>query len=309
VLREGRGDLAAARSSSGCPAAGPSVLAPVSASVWAHVSAHVSRPSISAALCARTPQVWSTMEVTNVVGDWQVRISRTSTARGGVCDHARLPVRRRAAGAEVASVLCCARWTADWLLCVSAVFTSSSRMPCSQSRISAVTVALLTATASVRWLNDTWVFDGSAWLPLVPTEPTSAPSARYGHTLNLASAPTTPDQKAEDQQHLLLLLFGGDAGGRWLSPHQYSALLYNDVWLLQLAFSRDASDRQATGRGQKILSMAWRQVQPVNAGRAGQAVMEGEEAEPVARQAHHAFVSNGCLVNLCFKPMPGESLF
>jgi hypothetical protein len=63
VLREGRGDLAAARSSSGCPAAGPSVLAPVSANVRAHVWAHVSRPSIAAALCARTPQVCSTMEL------------------------------------------------------------------------------------------------------------------------------------------------------------------------------------------------------------------------------------------------------
>ena len=133
--------------------------------------------------------------------------------------------------------------------------------------------------------------------------PTSTPSARYGHTLSLVSAPSTPGRGSEDRQDLLLLLFGGDAGGKWLSRNEYRALLYNDVWLLHLVFSLDEGDANGTGRGQTILSSAWRQVHPVPLDRARGTVLEGRGAEPVARQAHSAFVSNGCLVSPCSRSL------
>ena len=58
-----------------------------------------------------------------------------------------------------------------------------------------------------RWLDDTWLFDGSAWHDLTPPPPTSptrptsssAPSPRYGHTLNTLSSSTSSSPNADSR--------------------------------------------------------------------------------------------------------------
>ena len=141
----------------------------------------------------------------------------------------------------------------------------------------------------IRWLDDTWFFNGSSWQflagpPASSTADTSTfwsgPCARYGHTLNLVESLRVND----DQQHLNFILFGGDNGGVWLTPNHYSPSVHVDVWLLSVALSRN-------DRGYRAMeSSVWRQIEP--------RTVDGIErtSMPAARQAHGAFISKGCLV-------------
>ena len=160
----------------------------------------------------------------------------------------------------------------------------------------------------IRWLGDTWLFDGSAWRelnssPATPTcsIPSSAPSPRYGHTL---SAMTSTTFEAHDYHYLLL--FGGDDGGTGRASVQkgqeqhirtYLPNYYNDVWCLRVVFTIDGE-----GDG-SLASSDWRRIHALPVEQQEGSEMSRStshvnlhEVHPPARHGHSSFVLDNCLV-------------